>query len=111
MNQKMYKWRYLSFTFLVLLLTACIIVPTGSEVKSSDISNFRPGFTTKYEVLEKLGEPNILNEDRFSVYQLSEDTYSMFIYIVIGGGHKHWAGEIYNLTISYDARDVEGNQV
>lgn len=106
MNQKMYKWRYLSFTFLVLLLSACIIVPTGSEVRSSDISNFRPGLTTKYEVLEKLGEPNILDEDRFSVYRLGEDTYSVFIYIVIGGSAEHGAGEIYNLTISYDARDV-----
>lgn len=70
---------FLFFTFsLMLLLASCVILPVptkeskvlaGKPVNDEQLSFFKPKITTKKEVIEHLGNPNIIWEDaRVFVY-------------------------------------------
>ena len=51
------------------MLTGCLYLPIKkSEVNETAFPEITVGTTTRQEVLEKLGEPNVLKTPRFYVY-------------------------------------------
>lgn len=87
----------------MLLVSACVVIPIGSEIDQSQIIEFHPGITHRSEVIEQIGEPNIFSSDSFDVYQLEEGQV-FYMFFDVSEGIR--AEETYNLVFHYDANAV-----
>lgn len=89
---------------VITLVSACVVIPTGSEIDQSQIIEFHPGITHRYEVIAQIGEPNIFAGDGFDVYRLEEGKYLILVFPTQSEGE--FANEIYNLVFDYDDNDI-----
>ncbi len=106
MNRYMLMRRLVCVACFIPLLAACIIptpIPLGSEVTVDDIEKIEPGVTHRYQIEAQLGQPNILDEDGFAVYQLREGMLNVFFIDRIVARE---ADETYNLAFAYDNNGV-----
>jgi hypothetical protein len=90
---------------VIPLVSACAVVPLGSEIDQDQIIEFHSGITHRSEVIEQIGEPNIFSGDGFDVYYLEEGQYAILLFFYGGGGRTYFS-ETYNLVFHYDAKGL-----
>ena len=89
---------------LIPLVSACVVIPLGSEIDQGQIIEFHPGITHRFEVIEQIGEPNIFSGSGFDVYHLKEGQFAILFFPTQQG--VDGAEEIYNLVFHYDAKGL-----
>ncbi len=89
---------------MISLISACVIVPLGSEIDQKQIVEFQPGITHRSKVIEQIGEPNISTGLGFDVYRLEEGKGMVLFFPTQSGAEG--SKEIYNLVFKYDARGL-----
>ncbi len=80
--------RYVQFVTVfafVLFLISCVYVPSSSILSKEPLATIKVGTTTKDEIIQQLGEPFILKEKQFFVYEKIRDPGSIiFVYPDVG---------------------------
>ncbi|MDJ0776870.1 MAG: WD40 repeat domain-containing protein [Gammaproteobacteria bacterium] len=89
---------------VIPLVSACIVVPTGSEIDQGQIIEFQPGITHRSEVIDRIGEPNFFSEGNYDVYYLEEGQF--YVMVFLDGSEGAGASETYNLVFHYDDNDI-----
>lgn len=94
---------------LIFFISGCLYIPPLSrQTGENDVRKIQVGVTTKQELIELLGEPEILDEGRFSVCDAFEG-YGALIWFA--GGHdgavKLWDSATGLVKRSFDAHDGE----
>ena len=91
---------------IIPLVSACVVIPTLSEIDQDQIIEFHPGITHRSEVIEQIGEPNIFSGDGFDVYHLEGGGYIFLFLAPYGGVGWDDVEEVYNLVFQYDAKGL-----
>lgn len=115
----MLQIKYAAVTLLILALSACIMLPiptydikvlSGKPVTDEQLSFLKPLTTTKQDVIEKIGNPDIIWEDaRIFVYPW--DMRQGILFWATGGGYTGAAGALdipkhHVLLIQFDEQDI-----
>lgn len=100
-----------TYTYLKILsaclmpfVSACVVVPLGSEIDQGQIIEFHEGITYRSEVIEQIGEPNIFSGNGFDVYHLKQGQLVVMHFPTQQG--REFANETYNLVFHYDANGL-----
>jgi len=89
---------------VIPFVSACVVIPLGSEIDQGQIIEFHPGTTHRSEVIEQIGEPNIFSGGGFDVYHLEEGRAGIIVFFL--GAKEFLPDEIYNLVFHYDANGL-----
>ena len=91
----------------VLLTSGCLYIPSlKHRTSSEDLAVLQVGTTTRAEVLERLGSPNLLDNERFYVHTASSE-YGLFLLFTPGGlGGANLGGKYYRILLEFDERQI-----
>ncbi len=94
--------RFFAIAFLYLTASSCIAIPLGTQVlrgkaiSEEEVAFIKPGVTTKSQVLEYLGNPDIVWEnERVLAYEWVRGTAW---FVVAGGGRGGNGGTGFSYT-------------
>src|SRR5712692_11161153 len=108
----------LRFALCLLLVGAggCLVLPipqstpAGAHVTAEDTNSFKPGVTTKAEIIEKFGAPQFeLPDLRLIAYEWDQVDYQV-LYLVVGAGYGA-VGDVtdpkvpHALFVAFDQKD------
>lgn len=105
--------RTLSLVFCgCFLLVACVLVPYPTfqeRLDEKDVSPIKPGETTRMDIIERFGEPNVFDSQRYAVYdKYTTDVGLFFAGFGPGGGSAY--GKIkyvaFRVLFEFDANGV-----
>jgi hypothetical protein len=105
---------YLPFALFAPLAVGCLAVPipesspVGAQVTANDADSFKPGVTTKAQIIERLGTPQVeLPDLRLIAYEWDQVDYQM-LYLLVGmkvvGGVKDVKGP-HAFFVAFDQKD------
>jgi len=91
---------------LIFFISECLYIPPLSrQTGENDARKIQVGVTTKQELIELLGEPEILDEGRFSLCDAFEG-YGVLIWFAGGMDLMDFANKYYLLLFEFDETNV-----
>ena len=91
---------------LIFFISGCLYIPPLSrQTGENDVRKIQVGVTTKQELIELLGEPEILDEGRFSLCDAFEG-YGVLIWFAGGMDLMDFANKYYLLLFEFDENNV-----
>ncbi len=98
----------ISSLVLVMILIGCMYVPPMGSISEKTLATIKVGSTTKEEIVQQLGEPIILKEKKFFIYQKGRGFGNIIIFPVIygGGGMFSLKTKAYRILLEFDENDV-----
>ena len=94
----------------LLKVTGCIVLPLpplGAQIGPDEIETIRPGVSTREQVHEVLGEPNVTIVERYEIFDVSEERYNWLIFgglpPYVGGGTVPVDERLYRVLADYES--------
>ncbi len=107
--------RFIALLALLFLAPSCLFIPvpekcvSGEEVTPEELSSIEPGKTTKSEIIERLGNPDVLWLDE-NIFAYNWKTVWAIMPWFVAGGYQAAGGieeftKDYVLLIQFDQND------
>ena len=92
---------------LLLLFIGCLYVPPlGRQIGNEELKTIEIGSTTKAEVTNLLGKPDLLENERFYVYEAGQNAGHIIGFGASGVGEVALADERYRLFFEFNTNEV-----
>ena len=91
---------------LLIMAGCCYIPPLGRQTSEEDLATIKVGITTKARVVELLGNPDILENERFSVYTAGKDFGGVILFGTASAAAFGLGAKYHRLLMAFDENDV-----
>ncbi len=91
-----------------LFLIGCVYVPSIGKISEETLATIKMGITTKDEIIQQFGEPFILKEKKFFIYEKSKG-FGDFIVLPIYPGTGAWFSlktKSYRILLEFNGNDI-----
>jgi hypothetical protein len=99
-------FHFITIFMLLFLFIGCLYVPpVGRQIGNEELKTIEIGSTTKAEVTNLLGKPDLLENERFYVYEAGQN-FGYIVVFIDPGGIGSLSEERYRLLFEFNVNEV-----